>query len=288
MVKCDCTFWARNNECDKNPTYMYSYCKKECAEVGKKQEEYAQRCVRTNNTAGLPPNSLHTLFDSIVQNYPELEPELVCNDPPIIVFDKFAYDEETDSLIDYARGKYIRSTGLEVKADGTYASIETSIRTSSNTWCQSLECMNNIFVKNLTDRVSRITNIPSQNFEYAQLLYYHSCNNEKDTNCSFYKKHHDYISGDRNKNQGVRVFTCFVYLNDVEEGGLTVFESGISVRPKKGRAILWPSVKNDDPHEMDIRTNHEAKPVLKGEKMAANFWIHQYDFKTPHSKGCAM
>ena len=39
---------------------------------------------------------------------------------------------------------------------------------------------------------------------------------------------------------------------------------------------------------MDIRTNHEAKPVLKGEKMAANFWVHQYDFKTPHSKGCAM
>lgn len=36
----------------------------------------------------------------------------------------------------------------------------------------------------------------------------------------------------------------------------------------------------------DERTDHEALPVTKGEKFGANFWIHQYDFRTTHAKGC--
>ena len=33
-----------------------------------------------------------------------------------------------------------------------------------------------------------------------------------------------------------------------------------------GKAILWPSVLADQPHEKDERTNHEALPVTSGEK----------------------
>lgn len=247
---------------------------------------YSKRCVRANNTEALPAYTLYNLFDFIMHNHRELEPEMLSTDPPILVFDKFASYEETDAFIEYAKGKYVRSTGLEIQSDGTYNPIETPIRTSSNTWCQSTECLQNIFVKNVTQRVSAVTNIPDENFEYVQILYYHSCSHENDKNCSFYKRHHDYIDAQYDKNEGPRILTLFLYLNDVEEGGFTEFETGISVQPKKGRAILWPHVKDASPHHIDTRTNHEARPVLKGEKMAANFWIHQYDFKTPHSKGC--
>ena len=51
---------------------------------------------------------------------------------------------------------------------------------------------------------------------------------------------------------------------------------------------LWPSVLADEPNKIDPRTHHEALPVTKGEKYGANFWIHQYDFKTPHRTGCTM
>ena len=37
-------------------------------------------------------------------------------------------------------------------------------------------------------------------------------------------------------------------------------------QPKRGKAILWPSVKADSPHEKDERTDHEALPVTQGEK----------------------
>jgi len=284
----ECKFWAQNEECTKNPNFMWSECSAECTRIGIIRKSYDERCSRIKDAGILKPFELKTRFEDILEEFAELEPEMVSNDPPIIVFDSFTSHEEADAFIQYGQGKYLRSTGLETKKDGTYGSVETSIRTSANTWCQDPKCLENEHVKNVTNRVSLVTKVPENNFEYAQLLHYHACDHEDSKNCSFYKRHHDYIPQDLHKNQGVRIYTCFIYLNDVKEGGFTVFDSGISVQPKKGRAVLWPSVLNEFPHRQDTRTHHEAKPVLKGEKYAANFWVHQYDFKDAHTRGCTM
>ena len=45
-----------------------------------------------------------------------------------------------------------------------------------------------------------------------------------------------------------------------------------SVVPRKGSAILWPSVHSDDPWKTEELTYHEAVSVVAGEKFAANFW----------------
>jgi prolyl 4-hydroxylase len=60
----------------------------------------------------------------------------------------------------------------------------------------------------------------------------------------------------------------------------------ISVTPKKGRALLWPSTYDYDPSKIDPRMVHEAKPVVKGHKYAANSWIHLYDYGVPNLWGC--
>ena len=55
--------------------------------------------------------------------------------------------------------------------------------------------------------------------------------------------------------------------SDVEDGGGTSFPFlDITVQPKKGNALLWPSVLDEDPEKKDRRTEHEALPVLKGIK----------------------
>jgi prolyl 4-hydroxylase len=70
----------------------------------------------------------------------------------------------------------------------------------------------------------------------------------------------------------------FLYLNDVEAGGGTKFNDlNITVMPKRGRALLWPSVHNDEPNLKDERTKHEALPVEAGVKYGANAWFHQFD-----------
>jgi prolyl 4-hydroxylase len=97
----------------------------------------------------------------------------------------------------------------------------------------------------------------------------------------------DYIENRTERAQGVRILTVFLYLNDVEEGGGTRFtDLDITVQPKKGRALIWPSVLDANPDVKDDRTHHEALPVKKGIKYGANAWIHQRDFKIPHATAC--
>ena len=80
-----------------------------------------------------------------------------------------------------------------------------------------------------------------------------------------------------------------MYLSDVEEGGETRFDyfgDDLQVRPKRGRVVLWPSVLDEDPLEIDERTEHEAMPVLKGRKYAANAWLHLRSYQKALELGC--
>lgn len=68
----------------------------------------------------------------------------------------------------------------------------------------------------------------------------------------------------------------------MEEGGGTDFpDLGITVMPKKGSALLWPSIYDSDPMESDPRMRHQALPVKAGIKFATNGWIHMYDYVGP-------
>lgn len=78
-----------------------------------------------------------------------------------------------------------------------------------------------------------------------------------------------------------------MYLSDVQEGGETHFVNlNISVKPKKGQAVLWPSVYDHAPEQTDNRTFHEAVAPISGVKLAANFWLHQFPFQSALANGC--
>jgi hypothetical protein len=83
---------------------------------------------------------------------------------------------------------------------------------------------------------------------------------------------HDFIPAQVDQPVGPRILTFYIYLSDVEEGGGTNFphidpsNPDFTVMPKKGRAVLWPSVLNEQPDVQDDRTLHQALPVTKGQK----------------------
>ena len=90
-----------------------------------------------------------------------------------------------------------------------------------------------------------------------------------------------------NRPAGPRILTIFLYLNDVEAGGGTRFtDLDATVNPKKGKALIWPSVLDENPSVMDRRTHHEALAVEKGVKYAANAWVHLRDFKAAYKTNC--
>lgn len=80
----------------------------------------------------------------------------------------------------------------------------------------------------------------------------------------------------------------YLYLNDVTSGGGTNFDKlGITVMPKRGRALLWPSVLDENPNMKDERTTHQALPVGDDAiKYGANAWFHLRDFKTALARRC--
>ena len=200
--------------------------------------------------------------------------------PWIVVLENFLSEEECDTLIHLGgeKGYEISKDVGERNFDGTYDGIESKDRTSSNAWCTE-ECWEHSATQAVHDRIELLTGINRTNYEYLQLLRY-----EKG---QFYGKHHDYIEHHNQREPGVRILTVFLYLNDVEAGGGTHFSRlKQTVMPKRGRAVIWPSVLNDDPNKKDRQTDHEALPVEAGIKYGANAWVHQRDFKTAWSKGC--
>ena len=84
---------------------------------------------------------------------------------------------------------------------------------------------------------------------------------------------------------GSRYLTMLVYLSETEGGGETVFPRlGIEVSPKPGHAILWPNIIDKEPLgiELDERSLHESKPVVKGVKYAMNVWARMYAMAEGH------
>jgi prolyl 4-hydroxylase len=206
--------------------------------------------------------------------------EYLVGGPWAVLLENFLSQEEAEHLIELgATEGYKRSSDVgKAKFDGTYDSQIGSGRTSHNSWCQN-SCYKDKIAQRVIQRITDLTNIPEENSEYLQMLRYEVG--------EFYQTHHDYIPYQLERQAGVRIMTVYMYLNDVEEGGGTQFPHlGLTVQPKRGQAVIWPSVLDEDPHKKDVRTEHTALPVIKGVKYGANAWIHQRDFKTPNRSGC--
>lgn len=279
-----CADWASQGECDENPSYMRLHCAAACNTC--EQLDILLRCPldkEPNNAWG--PGDLDKFFINVTTNTNEDYDVTILSQPPdgpwIVTIDNFFSPEEANRMIELGKTQgYKNSPGFGgINEDGTVIDIISDTRTSHQTWCHG-ECVNDETAQQLMSRISNLTSIPSVNQEYFQLLSY-------DVG-QFYKAHHDLIELHLDRQPGVRILTVFLYLNAVEEGGGTLFplHNNIQVEPKVGRALIWPSVLNEDPHKIDRRTEHEALPVLKGHKYAANAWIHQRNYKTPHENNC--
>ena len=199
--------------------------------------------------------------------------------PWIVSLDNVVTQEEALRLIELgALEGYERSDDWgEYLEDGTYETYYHDGRTSYHAWCY--ECGDDPLAQGVLDRIAGITGIADDHYEYLQLLRYEEG--------QFYETHHDFDDVDLSRQQGVRIMTVFIYLNDVEEGGGTHFPAlDITFTPKRGSVVIWPNVLDENPHEWDERTEHQALPVIKGTKYAANAWIHQRDIRAAMEKNC--
>ena len=84
------------------------------------------------------------------------------------------------------------------------------------------------------------------------------------------------------------MYSLLLYLTEPAAGGGTRFSDlGIVVQPKKGRALLWPNVMAENVTLPELRAHHESLPVEGGIKVAANLWLHAFEYRTLRDRACA-
>lgn len=263
----DCTAWADQGECSHNLDYMAKECAFSCGVCHVNFKSSCKRDALVQPAA--VPGTIDATFRRALDVYGQYRPRVIHRDPWILAFDNFLTDEEADHVVETAGHRFERS----LAGDGV-----TPVRTSATSWCNVPSCLNDLRMQEIRQRIANVTRVPWENAEHLQVLRYQKG--------QFYREHHDQNSPEYSA-WGPRLYTFFMYLSDVDEGGATRFTKlNISVTPRKGSAILWPSVHSDDPWKTEEKTYHEAVTVDRGIKHAANFWIHMFEFQKMLQNGC--
>ncbi|KAL7516978.1 hypothetical protein ACHAWX_001946 [Stephanocyclus meneghinianus] len=298
-----CAFWSAIGECDNNPEFMSKNCGPSCQNCG---VAVAPVCPAPGVVPAVLPGGLNDLFRRIVAKAPGNhadsgigQVERMTNytvrvhsrprsdgrgigdvqldmqqDPWIVTLDNFLTEDECAALINLGHkvGYSPSRDAVEVLPDGSYSSIETQGHSLSTAWCDyPNNCRATEIPQRIHERIAKLTGIMVGNSEDLQIV--------KCEHGQFYNLRHDYVDGQQNRRCGPRILTFLLYLSDVEEGGETSFPYfGLTVKPRVGRALLWPNVLNSDPKKQDVRMAHEAKRVVKGRKFVANAWLHLYEY----------
>lgn len=186
--------------------------------------------------------------------------------PAIAFVDGLLSAEECDEFVRLSAGQLVRSTTVD-RASGEGKIIEA--RSSEGTY---FPLNANPFIARLDRRIAALMNRPIENGEGLQILHYRTGGE--------YTPHFDYFPpsdpGSRVHlaNGGQRVATLIIYLNDVDDGGATVFpELKLTVGPKKGAAVYFEYCNRHG--QVDPLTLHGGLPVLRGEKWIATKWMRQ-------------
>jgi prolyl 4-hydroxylase len=115
-------------------------------------------------------------------------------------------------------------------------------------------------------------NWPVENGEGLQILHYGTTGE--------YRPHFDYFPPDQagsavhTAHGGQRVATLVIYLNDVADGGETIFpEAGMSVAANKGGAVYFRYLNGQ--RQLDPLTLHGGAPVLGGDKWIMTKWMRE-------------
>ena len=264
------------------------------------QLDRSVRCAYddTAPTIWQEPGALNRFFENIVQTQPNVTihsgPEdfvrrlnnqaTIPDGPWILTIDDFLSPAECEHMIQQGEALgFQRSKGMQTFEAGSEAKDEVSeTRTSYNTWCNAA-CAAHPETQRIAQRIQQlISAIPEMNSELWQLLKY--------TTGQFYGTHSDYIAHHLERSPGVRILTVFFYLNTAAEGGgggtnFPALPQNLTVSPVRGRAVLWPSVLDQEPNTRDDRTVHQALPAVTT-KYGMNVWLHQRDYKTTYANAC--
>ena len=198
------------------------------------------------------------------------------NDPYLYFIDNFLTSEECNFIINISKNNMkLAGVVYEDNEKHKFKIGEYKGRTNSSYWLSHDKYPE---LLNIAKKIANQLKVNYKHFENFQIIHYNQ--NEE------YQYHYDAFDINQKekyekycKNKGNRILTVLVYLNDVEEGGETGFDSlpqyneTILVQPKKGRMIVFYNLNDDK--TLNKGTRHAGLPIIKGEKWAFNLWLRE-------------
>jgi prolyl 4-hydroxylase len=188
--------------------------------------------------------------------------------PLVMILERVISDAECERLIDLARPR-LRPATLVDPHSGDHVAAD---RKSDGAFFQLRE---NPLIARLDERISALMNSPVENGEGLQVLRYGPGGE--------YPPHFDFLGASSSwgaesiGRSGQRVSTLIIYLNDVAEGGETVFPvAGLSVCPRRGNAVYFEYTNSRQ--QVDLRSLHGGAPVRRGEKWIVTKWMRSRRF----------
>jgi len=175
----------------------------------------------------------------------------------------FLTHEECQSLIEEYKDKLRDSTLLSYSG---YGAIPKGMRGS---WSARTDS-NNLLVSKICDRISSILEIDKDRFEDLEVIRY-KMGDEFKLHSDFFKSFEALQACEENGN---RIATIIIYLNDNFEGGATDFPLlNVWVEPEEGKFLFF-DYSNPD-LKIKSSTAHHGRLVTKGEKWIAALWIRE-------------
>lgn len=185
-------------------------------------------------------------------------------DYDIQIIDDFLTHDECDYIIHKGKPNLQRSEVL-----GKDSTEVSKVRTSTNCFINQHD--NDNILEKIGKRISKLNGLPMENQEEMQVVHYEPG--------EFYEPHFDAFiektpfNLQEKQRGGQRHNTVYIYLNDVQgEGGETEFPKlEKKVKPKKGRAVFWKNLEDDNetPHPLSL---HAGLSPKNGEKWGMNVW----------------
>lgn len=203
----------------------------------------------SDETSILPIQSFYLLNDCVVAA------ELLNKAPLVMRFESVLSDDECQQLI--------KAAASRLKESRLVNKVVSEIRSSRGMFFEEEE---NPLIQRIERRISELMNVPIEHAEGLQVLHYAPGQE--------YKAHHDFFRPNTPSAKNNRISTLVIYLNDVEEGGETVFPLlQLSVKPKRGSAVYFEYFYRDQ--ALNDLTLHSSVPVVRGEKWVATQWMRR-------------
>lgn len=129
-----------------------------------------------------------------------------------------------------------------------------------------------IYIKTLQDTILEATSLPYRHSEPLQGQRYYPG--------EYYQRHTDFFTpGTSTYNSftekgGQRTWTAMIYLNDVINGGATLFPTiDLAILPTRGTMLVWNNMNHLN--KENFYSMHEALPPVSNSKYVVTQWFRQ-------------